>query len=486
MKPSRRSVRGAVLLLVLLGICTWGCVYNPVTGEREFSLMSAAEERRIGASMDQEIVAEYGVVDDPEIRDYVSGVGARLVASSHDPEATFTFRVLDDPLVNAFALPGGYVYLTRGILAHLQDEAAMAGVLGHEIGHVTARHSAQRYTQQVIWGAGLELGSLAVDASPDLEAALGSAAQLLLLKYSRDDEREADDLGVQYAGKLGYDTTSMAAFFTTLERLSGARPGPLSWFSTHPDPGERAETIRRRSRELAGAPQELRRGREDFLNSIDGLVYGEDPRQGFVRGGRFHHPALRFRFDVPAGWRLRNAASRVELGPPEGDMAVVLSVSSRYADPRDAARAFRTYEGVQPEQSMELTVNGHPAVELVSSLESRERPLAALSTFIQKDNHVFSFHGLARPEAFGARRGRLASVARSFAELKDPELLAVSPVVIRVVQAPRTGTFSEVVRDWPVPEGSGADVAELALMNGMHTGTPVESGRLLKVLAGGR
>ena len=212
-----------------------GCATNPVTGKKELNFLSLEDEERMGAESDLGIVAQYGVVDDTKLTAYVQSIGNQLVPVSHMPEEDFEFRVLDDPVVNAFALPGGYVYVTRGIMAYLNDEAALAGIMGHEVGHVTARHSAQRYTQQLLLGMGAgTLGQLFKNI-PLAADILGGSASLMLLKYSRDDERQSDQLGVEYATKVGYDTRPMAEFFHTLDQLSGDHQLP-GWASTHPDP----------------------------------------------------------------------------------------------------------------------------------------------------------------------------------------------------------------------------------------------------------
>jgi len=184
-------IRSVALLLSVSWIFA-ACAVNPVTGERELSLLSKEQEIQLGNESDPAIVAQYGVVEDEAIVDYVQDIGQRMVPVSHRPDLPYTFRVLDDPVVNAFALPGGYVYITRGILAYLDSEAALAGVVGHEIGHITARHGVQRYTQQTLLGAGLGLGSVLSETFAQYADIAGQAAQLLLLKYGRDDERQSD------------------------------------------------------------------------------------------------------------------------------------------------------------------------------------------------------------------------------------------------------------------------------------------------------
>ena len=202
----------AFVCFVLIGLA--GCAVNPVTGERELALISEEEEVQLGREADQEIVSTLGLYEDERWQNYVQELGERMALDSERPDLPWTFRVVDDPVVNAFALPGGYIYLTRGILAHFGSEAELAGVLGHEIGHVTARHSVQQISRAQLAQLGLGLGTLLL---PELETWVGAAGvglQLLLLSYSRDAEREADDLGLRYMADLNYDPTEMAATAT--------------------------------------------------------------------------------------------------------------------------------------------------------------------------------------------------------------------------------------------------------------------------------
>jgi predicted Zn-dependent protease len=232
------GLRGALVALLLVAVAP-ACSVNPATGKQQLNLISESQEIAMGKEADAQIVAQMGLYPDQALQAYVQSLGARLAAKSERPQLGWTFRVLDDPLVNAFALPGGYVYVTRGIMAHLESEAELAGVLGHEIGHVTARHSVNQMSKQQLAGLGLGIGMI---VRPELQQ-LGDLAQtgmaLLFLKYSRDDERQADELGLRYALRGNYDPREIPGVFSLLERVSaaaGAGRAP-SWLATHPDPG---------------------------------------------------------------------------------------------------------------------------------------------------------------------------------------------------------------------------------------------------------
>lgn len=477
MTHARRAAALAALALVA------GCATNPVTGERELMLVSKQQEDALGRDADREIVAQYGLHEDPALQRYVDEVGRRLVAVSHRPNMTFTFRILDDPVVNAFALPGGFVYLTRGILAYLQSEGAMAMVLGHEVGHVTARHGAQRLTRQQLMGLGIGITSLLGDRFAMVTGLAAGGGQLLLLKYDRDQERQSDQLGVSYGTRAGFDTTEGATFFSTLQRLSGDRGALPSWFSTHPDPGERHDTVRAQSKK-AQAEAGLASYQDDragYLRRLQGLPFGPDPRQGYVERGWLNHPAQRWRAPAPGGWSLHVQAGRLQLAAPDGARAMLVGLA-RGADAAEAARAFAEQEGVSVRERSELTISGFPAARVESTIRTSEGELAVLSTFVAREGRVHAFHGLAYPADVAAARATLLGIPDGFQALTDPQALAVQPAEVHVVEAPRTGTFRAVVRDWPIPEGVGLDVEGLAVMNGVGADETVTQGTLLKVL----
>jgi predicted Zn-dependent protease len=237
---------------IMLGFCLIGlllsifsCAANPVTGKRELMLLSEADEIKLGQETDLQVVSEYGLYEDPRLTTDLNGICQRLGKISHRPNLTYYFKIVDASVVNAFAAPGGYIYFTRGILATLNNEAELAGVMGHEIGHITARHSAKQYSNAQVAQIGLGVGSLIIGSS-----ALSGLAQMgvgmLFLRFSRDNEREADNLSVEYSSRGGYDASEMANFFETLERMNPGsdRSGLPGWFSTHPSPVDRVQAIR--------------------------------------------------------------------------------------------------------------------------------------------------------------------------------------------------------------------------------------------------
>ncbi|MDD4756287.1 MAG: M48 family metallopeptidase, partial [Prolixibacteraceae bacterium] len=272
------------LLLVLLAVLLVpSCAVNPVTGKKQLMLMSEAQEVELGTQYDPQVISTFGEYQDQELLSFVQGVTAEMGTISHRPKLEYHIKILDSPVVNAFAVPGGYIYLTRGILAQLNNEAELIGVIGHEMGHITARHSASQQTKQQLGTLLLIGGMIASEKFAQMADYAFQGMQLLFLKFSRDDERQADQLGAEYSSRIGYDAHKMADFFQVLNKmnLSESEGGVPTFLSTHPDPGDRYNSVNRYASEWQ---QELsfsnwKVNADSYLKLIDGVVYGEDPRQ---------------------------------------------------------------------------------------------------------------------------------------------------------------------------------------------------------------
>ena len=307
------------------------CSRNPVTGKRQFLLMSESQELALGKESDPQILGEFGMYPDANLQNYLNERGQAMAKISHRPNLAFQFKVVDSDVVNAFAVPGGYVYFTRGILAHFNSEAQLMGVLGHEIGHVTARHSAQQYTSQTFTQLGLVIGMIAFPKFQQFGDLASTGLQLLFLKFSRDHESQSDKLGVEYSSKLGYDAHEMGTFFNTLGKLSAGEDGSQripTFMSSHPDPGDRFAKVNA----MATAFQQQNQGnyrveREKYLRLVDGIVYGEDPRQGYVDNNQFYHPELKFQFPIPQGWKHVNTPSQVQMASADQKAMMIMALS---------------------------------------------------------------------------------------------------------------------------------------------------------------
>lgn len=315
-----------ILLSLLLTASLASCsqVRNPATGEMQYTTLSQADEVRLGTQEHPKVLAEFGgAYGGQEADDYVAQIGRRLVQVSELPEQNFTFTLLNSPVVNAFALPGGYVYVTRGLLALAADEAELAGVIAHEIGHVTGRHTAQRETRSTLaQGAsvvGVLLGGLFLgDAAARSAAQLAqTAAPMWLMSYSREQEFEADELGIRYLARAGYDPRAMSSFLGRLQaqaELEAQQTGrPLdaeeNIYASHPRTLDRVARAADEAAQQTAGPG--RRGREAYLAAVDGMLYGDDPAEGLVQGRSFIHPGLGFRFEAPPGFTLTNTSRQV-------------------------------------------------------------------------------------------------------------------------------------------------------------------------------
>jgi len=394
-------------------------------------------------------------------------------------------KVLDSSVINAFAVPGGYVYFTRGILAVLNSEAELAAVMGHEIGHIAARHSAQQYSKAQLAQLGLGVGSIFVN-SPIVTSLTQLGVGMLFLRFSRDNEREADDLGVEYSSKAGYDATQMATFFETLEGMNPGsdRSGLPDWFSTHPSPENRIPAVRIKAKEWQQKLnlKDLRMSKEGYLREIDGLIYGDDPRQGYVADNVFYHPVLRFQFPVPIKWKVNNRPSQLQIVNEGGDALILFLISSASSS-REAARIFVSKNNALVIRSEAILVNGLPSYRLVSDLRTPKETFRVMSYFIEKDRKVYVFHGLTYIDRFQNYGGLFESTMQQFKELTDPRKMDVRPDRIRIRTINTSDTLENSLRSFGVPKEK---VKEMVLLNGGVSGQMVPANSLIKVVEKGR
>lgn len=480
----RGGIYSGWCILLVVTLLLSACALNPVTGQSELMLLGESEEIAMGRQTAAAVVKEYGVYPDEALQRYVAGIARPMAGSSHRPGLPWQFQVMDSPVVNAFAAPGGQIFVTRGLLAAVNDEAELAGVLAHEIGHVTARHSARNYSQSLLAGLGVQISTaLAGSYGSAVGQLLETGTGLLFLKYSRDDERQADALGVEYAYKAGYDTNRMADFFTTLQRqeqLSGQRAdGIPEWFSTHPSPVDREATVRSltgqwRSRLPHSA---LRVGRDEYLARIDGMVYGDDPRQGFLAGNWFCLPQYQTEFKVPAQWVMVREGERLRLSSPDRKGLVIIDVSTGTAG--EAARAFASAGQASVQESRQITVNGSSGVALLSSISDGGRRLMVASHFIQRGERVFTFHGVSAEADYRRLSGLLAEPAGSLAAMTDAGRLNRQPQRLVIRRVSRAAIVEEALRDLGAKR---EDWPQLIWLNGLRGGERVAAGQRLKII----
>ena len=419
-----KSARTFVLLLLA------ACATNPVTGKREIALVSEGQEIQMGQQGAQQVAQEIGLINDQALQQYVQNIGAALAAKSERPNLPWTFRAVDDPTPNAFALPGGYIFITRGLLDLMGNEAELASVIGHEIGHVTARHSVQQMSQQQLAGLALGIGSILSPTVAQLGDIASQGLGLLFLKYGRDDERQADDLGFKYALNQGYDVREMDDVFRSLQRIGESHnQSPLpSWLATHPGEAERIQSIDAKLAQLPGGQlNNAKIGTQEFMQRINGMVYGANPRQGFFEGSTFYHPDLRFQITFPSGWQGQNLTQAVVGVSQQHDAIIQLTLSQGATSPDAAAQKFLSQQGIQAGQASRETVNGVPAVASTFQAQTEQGVIQGLAAFFTYSGQTYQVLGYSPAQRYSSYSDVFRRALGSFGPVTDSRILNVQP-----------------------------------------------------------
>jgi predicted Zn-dependent protease len=481
---TRRTVL-ALLGAALVAGPIAGCARNPVTGKSQFSLVSEGQEIQMGQQAAQEVAQTIGFVENPGLQAYVAGIGKRMAAKSERPNLPWEFHVVNDAAVNAFALPGGFIYVTRGLLAHMNSEAELASVLGHEIGHVTARHSVQQISKAQLATLGLGIGSI---LSSDVAQYAGLASQglgVLFLKYGRDAENQADQLGFKYALGLNYDVREMGNVFETLNRASqvGGGGGRLpEWLSTHPNPENRVKRTEERLDTLQASLGNTVVGRDEYLQKINGITFGEDPRQGYFDGTTFYHPDMRFQLQFPQGWKTQNTPSAVVAVSPQEDAIVQLGLAGT-TPPREAASKFLSQQGVRAGQGSTRSVNGNEAATSYFQAQTEQGAVEGIVSFISYGGRTFGLMGYTPQGKLGTYDGAFRGTIESFGQLRNSAALSVRPATLQLVRVPQEMTLAQFNQAYP----STTSIEELAIINELEgPQSVVPRGRTLKRVVGGQ
>lgn len=476
-----------ILFVISVVLLLASCARNPVTGKREISLMSEGQEKNIGAQSDPAIIAEYGLYEDPKLQEFITTKGNEMAKISHRPDLGYSFKIVDSPILNAFAVPGGYVYFTRGIMGHFNNEAEFAGVLGHEIGHITARHANEMMRNQYLAQIGLIAGLVFSETFRNYADLANNGLQVLLMKYSRDNESQSDKLGVEYSTAIGYNSHEMANFFRTLERQSGRDGAIPTFMSTHPDPGDRLNSVHKYTDEVHKAKNvstsTLQVNRESYLKLIDGLIHGEDPRQGYVENNIFYHPELKFLFSTPTGWQVLNSPSKVTMVPQNGKAVMFMELAQGQSLDA-AAQAVVKDNQINVLENSNRPVNGFPAIaiagEVVQQAEGQAtQTLGVVLYLIQYNNLIYKFTGITAKADLASFAGIFRNTMTSFNVLTDQSKINKLPTRIKIVGAKRNTTLQEALVDYGQ---SQAKFNELAVLNGMELTTPLTTGYLFKIL----
>lgn len=481
-----RTLRLIVGMAVL--VCVVACAKDPITGKRQLVLISESQEIAIGEQASGDVESSMGLYDDAELQAYIGELGQRVAAASERPHLPWRFKVIDSPVVNAFALPGGYIYVTRGILAYVDSEAALMGVIGHEIGHVTARHHVEQMSKQQLAGLGLNVGTIFFPEVRPFGDVLGGGLGILFLKFGRDAERESDRLGVRYSIAQGYDPTDMAHFFSVLGRLSGPERNVPSWASTHPDPADREATILALVAEQASGRNDLGSRRSEYLRMVEGLVIGENPREGFMRGRRFLHPDLEFQLTYPEGWNVENTKTVVYAASPDGGAALQLTGTqvAPGTTPAAHAREFFRRNNMESGTGERLRAGPFPAYRAPFRARTQTGELYGVAGFIVTDHFDFDFVyeivGLTRQNAIRRYTPVFHEVIESFDRLRDRSALEIEPRRIHLYQVPRTMAFRDALRQAGMEEER---FDELSLLNNTTLDAEVAAGETIKVVRRG-
>lgn len=465
------SVGALLALLPLLSSSTTGSTVN-----------AAAPVQ--GAQPDPQVVAMFGLLNNTALQQFMDEKGGAMGRVSDRPADVKGFTVLDSPVINAFATPDGHVYFTRGILAYFNDEAQFSGVLGHEIGHITARHGQKQQTRSTVAGIGFLLGSI---VAPRLMQSVGGVAQqvvgLGMLKYGRGDETEADQLGVKYSTKIGFDASHMADFFQTLQRTeqaSGAASIP-TFLSTHPNSADRYSTVKKlaaQAKQNAGGRQ-LTVNRSQYLRRLDGLVYGEDPRQGYVENSVFYHPEMKLQFPVPRGWKTQNSPQQFQMAEPNGKAVQILTLAPGNSLD-EAAQALAKQLNLQSPQASRTTINSFPALAIQGDQVGQQGVTAStLSYLIQDGQTIYALIGLCAPQTLGSYGPSFQNTAKGFRRLTDAAKINKAAERIRIRTAKAGQTLASALAANGVPSRR---YEEMAILNGMQTSTKLSSGMLFKVV----
>jgi predicted Zn-dependent protease len=481
---SLSKINRSIVRWILLTPVVAACATNPVTGKSELSLVSEQQEIQMGQQGAQQVAQEIGLVKDQALQNYVQSIGSGIASKSERPNLPWTFRVVDDPSPNAFALPGGYIFVTRGLLDLMNNEAELATVLGHEIGHVTARHSVQQMSQQQLAQLALGIGSILSPTVAQFGGITSQGLGLLFLKYGRDDERQADDLGFRYALNQGYDVRYMDDVFRSLQRLGEASKESAlpTWLATHPGEAERIQTIDTKLAQLQ--PSQLANAKvnaQPFMQRINGLVYGKNPRNGFFQGNTFYHPDLRFQISLPSGWQGQNLTQAVIAVSPQQDAVIQLTLA-RGSSPEAAARAFLSQEGIQAGQASQETVNGVPAVASMFQANTEQGVIQGLAAFFTYNGATYQVIGYAPAQRYAAYDPAFRQSLGSFAPVTDSRVLNVQPNKLNVVTLPQQMTLAEFAQRNP----STIPLAELAIVNQIEDpNKPLPASTQLKQVTGG-
>ncbi len=472
-----------VALLTLAVLTAAACSINPVSNLPEVTLLTVEQEKKIGEEEAKKVDQEMGLLADDALTAYVDTVGQRLAKESPRQDVAYQFHVVDMIEPNAFALPGGYVYVTRGLLALLNTEDELAGVVGHEIGHVAARHTVQRVSRQGPFALITNLVSgvtgFFVPIVGDIVGGVGNFAQSLVFSpYSRSQESQADDVGQEMAAKAGWNPLGLATFLDTLgreETLLSDGPRKPSFFDSHPATPDRVKHTTKHAKDLKQASREpISASRDVFLARLDGLVVGQRAANGIVQGPTYRHPDLNFFIQFPASWTVDNTPVQLAAAPKDGGKAVVLRAVAQGNDPLDGVRALEKASKAQlMSKTQTTTINGLPAAKT----QVGDSRVTADLTWLAYGGMIYQIAGIAETKNFDAVRLVFQTVVQSFRPLSSEERNSIREKRLRLVKA-RAG---ETVEALTARSGSAWKANQVVVANGLQGTDTLQAGQLIKI-----
>lgn len=467
-----------VLLSVISILSLSGCSSNPATGGSTVVFTSTSKEKEIGQEMYEQLKEQGGFYNDPELQAYIDRIGQKLVTVSDMPDLDFTFTVIDNPAINAYATPGGYVYVNRGLLAYLDTEDELAGVMAHEIGHVTARHSARQKTAQTTSKV-LAVTTYILTGSGDLAGAADTYGAQLISGYGREMELEADSLGARYMHKAGYDTDALLAVIGVLkdqERYQRFKAGGKATgsyhglYSTHPRNDKRLQQVIRTASQLDDVQNRSVAPPEPLRNNLQGLVWGESI-QSKREENRFYHNKLGFTFAHPEGWSVNTNADKIFASDSSGVMTLTLTLS-------------REPKGQTPQAFLESQVSGVRSANKTLEQAGLQGYTSIVSAQgLSKRVAVIYYNGLAyrfegEAEDFNSGDALILPIIESFRPIHPTEKAVGDGQFIEFIQFPRGVTLASLAAQIDIPDAEN----QLRLINGLYPSGEPRVGDWIKVI----
>ena len=475
-------------LLVSVALTLTACAKNPVSGQQDFVMLSESDEIQLGKQAHQDILKQYGVYPDKKLQAYVNRIGQELAKKSHRGHLNFTFTVLDSPQVNAFALPGGYIYITRGIMAYLNSEAELAAVIGHEIGHVTARHGVRQYSAAVATQFGLTLGALFVPElrSQDAQNVLNVLGTALLRGYGRDHELQADALGAEYLARTGYQTEAMIDVVRVLknqetfarQKAKDSGKEPVTYhgvFATHPDNDTRLQAVVRQAKPLQRKDAKL--NKNVFLRNMDEVDFGDSEAQGIVRDNNFYHKDLNLALSFPKTWRIQNQPTALVAIEP--NQQAFMQIWTKDAVNTSQTKQLQDFFNVNSlQQTRTSKVSGYAATTAVVNLKTPFGQGDAYVGIITKGKQAYYFF-LTAKQNLGNYQSEFDATFNSLHTLSNQEQKLARALKLKIIQAGANTQYATLAKQAAFDEYAEQ---QLRLLNGHYPSGKIEQGQLLKTV----